>query len=49
MINQFEKYNMQLHYFTIFGFPTETQQEIKNTENFLLKHIKRHDFFTCTP
>lgn len=49
LVSSSSKYGINIHYYTIFGFPTETQQEIDQTKNFLLKNLKNDSFFTYTP
>lgn len=43
-----KKFWINVHYYTIFWFPTETKEEIIWTKNFLLKHLKQNDFFSYT-
>lgn len=48
LVRRCSKYWIQIHYYTIFWFPTETKEEIINTRNFLLNEVKENAFFTYT-
>jgi len=43
-----QKIGINIHYYIIFGFPTETKDEIKATSEFLKNQLKEHKFFSYT-
>ncbi|MDD5213065.1 MAG: radical SAM protein [Candidatus Gracilibacteria bacterium] len=48
LVNYTNITGINLHYYTIFGFPTETKDEIISTKTFLLNNLSNHSFFSFT-
>lgn len=48
LINNCKNTGINLHYYTIFWFPTEKKEEINSTRNFLFKNLVQENFFSYT-
>ena len=48
IIDNLEKSGIRTHVYSIMAFPTETEEEIKETKDFLIENVKKQRYFTVS-